>query len=648
MSEDLDESRRHGVPLDPHPPPHPHHLSTVNENRSLTNGWHPPNGGGGSDEFSLQQQQQQSPPPFHAPQHLQEHQTRSPIITQPDQIHESSSTSRTTAKDLDGELSGLQAAAAKTALLIHGKPKRNSLDGDTVVEEDDEDHSSHWIFRKHVEFSQHLTEPILHRPPPSRVVSHSGHDNMNGHSNNYIYQQHRSVSSPAIIEDSTLTKDSDTDDQTEKSKLIQQLHSLRNQRRQLQQTTQTTLHQHLHEWNLHLSSSQHSYQNNALSTLASISAKRISTEEQYQLICKWHVLGDVFFIWHRGPFGTINGFRLGKSVVTMAGLVKKCHAGGGSQGQPSSGGGGMFSWGGASETANNKTTANISQTAQTTINTNNINFNSTANNNPRNNAIAAAITHPEKITIPWTEINSALGQIVFLLYTLQHVPYSGISFRKHVLQPCGSASKIGVLKKAQHHQHNQQHPRSSERRRITALAAYNSNNDTFYDAKATKGAAATPQPSSLHHQQQKQPPPTPLPGDVTWYNLHHYEENGSLLSMGYYARRNFNTALEGLVFCVAEACAVVERRDMALSAPYVMCVGGLVVGKDALSQGAATDGGIDGGAGGVKKDGEATVGGLPIAYDPVGNAGERWTLVCKYLLTNLKWLIAYAAKHVDR
>ena len=71
-----------------------------------------------------------------------------------------------------------------------------------------------------------------------------------------------------------------------------------------------------------------------------------------------------------------------------------------------------------------------------------------------------------------------------------------------------------------------------------------------------------------------------------------------------------------------------------------MCVGGLVVGKDVHWNGHGC-GTIDGGSG----SGEATVGGLPLAYDPA--AGERWTTMCKYLLTNLKWLVAYAAKHVD-
>jgi hypothetical protein len=98
--------------------------------------------------------------------------------------------------------------------------------------------------------------------------------------------------------------------------------------------------------------------------------------------------------------------------------------------------------------------------------------------------------------------------------------------------------------------------------------------------------------------------------------------------MGYYARRNFNTALEGLVYCIAEACLAIEKRDMALSVPYCINAGGLQVGKE------------------KERSDVTAVGGLPVHYDP--DEGERWTIVWRYLLTDLKWLIAFVAKHVDR
>jgi hypothetical protein len=399
---------------------------------------------------------------------------------------------------------------------------------------------------------------------------------------------------------------------SEKSFLLQQLNHLRRKRRLLEKNASPALHRHLCEWKFRVSFSQQYYLR-TLSKLETLSSRKNWTEEEYQFTSRWHVLGDVFLIWHRGPFGTINGFRLGKSASTIVGLVEKCAVGGDGSpaGQLGTGGGAsLFSWdnGTAPFHAPKIISANITVSRATNL-----------------------TAMQKKVMVPWNEINSALGQLLFLLYTLQNAPHSGINFRNHILQPCGSASKIGVIKKLVVASTG---PPKMERRRITALAAY-------YKAGTTDAAPnSISQPLSQLLSNESHPSFL-VPNVVTWYNLHHYEENGSLLSMGYYARRNFNTALEGLLYCLVEACLVVEKRDMALTAPHIMRIDGLVVGKDGHgNKGIVGNNGIGG------NNGLATLGGLPLAYDPA--AGEQWTLVCKYLITNLKWLIAYAAKHIDR
>ncbi|KAL7516850.1 hypothetical protein ACHAWX_001826 [Stephanocyclus meneghinianus] len=446
--------------------------------------------------------------------------------------------------ELDGQLSAMQSAAAKTALVV-GKRSvlRQSLVSVAEEEDQDECFSRHWIFRRRVGFD------------------------------------------PAPTQQSARVEESDEDDdsrlKSEREELIQQLNTIRQQRRRLKQLVQPTLEATFSEWNYRLASAELSY-DLADSNLQSIVAQRKHLEKEYSLSRRWHVLSDAFFIWHDGPFATINGTRLGRSASTPFAFSKGraiVHGPGETEGKssaPSSSTLAMpsfFSWG---ET-------NTKSAVPTR----------TATNMP-----------PSLVVVPWSEINSALGQIVFLLYTLQHTPYSGIEFRKHVLQPCGSASKIGFLKNAKTDTTVSQQPQRGERRKITALAHY------------------TPQT-----------PPPPPSSEVTWYNLHHYEESGSYLSMGYYSRRNFNAALEGLIYCIAEACLLVEKRDMALSIPYRIRVDGVVVGKDSREMPTG-----DGAA--------ATVGGLAVAYDP--EEGERWTVVCRYLLTDLKWLIAFFAKHVDR
>lgn len=85
-----------------------------------------------------------------------------------------------------------------------------------------------------------------------------------------------------------------------------------------------------------------------------------------------------------------------------------------------------------------------------------------------------------------------------------------------------------------------------------------------------------------------------------------------------FGKRNFNAALNGLLKCVLEVGQAVAKRDGAMALPHsVQSVG----------------------------RGEYAVGGLSISH---GSDGERWTRALKYLLTDMKWIIAFMAKHVDR
>lgn len=43
------------------------------------------------------------------------------------------------------------------------------------------------------------------------------------------------------------------------------------------------------------------------------------------------------------------------------------------------------------------------------------------------------------------------------------------------------------------------------------------------------------------------------------------------------------------------------------------------------------------------KDKDGTVGGLPVS---LGSSPEDWTRALKYMMTNLKWITAWAAKHL--
>eukprot|EP01082_Thalassiosira_pseudonana_P006489 g5985.t1 g5985 contig20:566019-567681(-) len=492
-------------------------------------------------------------------------------------------------KELDGELSGLQAAAVKTALVVDGKVVREKpLHGVVTFEEDDEDgkdQSYHWIFHKHVGFSSNTK----HLPP-----------NYHGHHHLSLDSDAHSTEGSSTPNQEVVTADTLSTYQNEKNHLIKQLASLRSQRNHVQRNETTQLHRHLNEWNYRLSSAQQSHSKHYPHWRKSVwNYKWCETGKECDNRC-W--IGDEV-CWKGGSGSGARGNATTSSE--SAGPVSPA----------SNGVSSFFSWG----NVDNASSDNKNVKAQ---------LNDAQPGNTKRNIINRQTTSPERVVVPWNEINSALGQIVLLLYTLRHTPHGGIDFTKHILQPIGSSSKIGFLKKhATSNKATSTSPHVTERRRITALSAYytpDTSGQTAAHEKITSSTQALP------------------PHEVTWYNLFHYEENGSVLSMGYYARRNFNAALEGLLYCIAEACLVVEKRDMALAAPYVMSVSGLVVGKDVHGTGIVVGSTKHGGSG----SGEATIGGLPLSYDPAD--GERWTTICKYILTNLKWLIAYAAKHVDR
>ena len=81
----------------------------------------------------------------------------------------------------------------------------------------------------------------------------------------------------------------------------------------------------------------------ALSRYRSATSGRASAEAQLVVLRTLDVTNDCFHIWHRGPYGTINGLRLGTEISPASLSVS---GGGGAQGSAgnttSVGGGGAF------------------------------------------------------------------------------------------------------------------------------------------------------------------------------------------------------------------------------------------------------------------------------------------------------------------
>jgi beclin len=103
-----------------------------------------------------------------------------------------------------------------------------------------------------------------------------------------------------------------------------------------------------------------------------------------------------------------------------------------------------------------------------------------------------------------------------------------------------------------------------------------------------------------------------LTSTTTLYNLYYLEE-----AFQFFGKRNFNTALQYLVQCVADIADVVRKRDRTIILPY------------SIEQKSTS---------GRNANVEFLIGGLPVAH---GTDDIEWTRAMKYLLTDIKHIMIY-------
>jgi hypothetical protein len=144
---------------------------------------------------------------------------------------------------------------------------------------------------------------------------------------------------------------------------------------------------------------------------------------------KWNVTNDCFHIWHRGPFGTINGLRLASEVPSIPSVL--------SNGDESVGT--KISDHVSSNGGSQSTSAMPSLVGSRGTMVSGTPVEASNGSNAQQQPI------PENVRVPWVEINSALGLVVLLLSTLEKKPHSGIKYHNKLV-PQGSTSKIGVRK----------------------------------------------------------------------------------------------------------------------------------------------------------------------------------------------------------
>jgi hypothetical protein len=156
-------------------------------------------------------------------------------------------------------------------------------------------------------------------------------------------------------------------------------------------------------------------QQQALLEFQSAAMRRKNAHAMLELSQQWNVTNDCFHIWHQGPFGTINGHRLGAEAPALD-LSNSARV---SANTPPP----------AAEAPRRYLFSSVADTAKT----------GTGSNGTGNGATPAAAS----VRVPWTEINSALGQVALLLTTLEKKPHGGVKFR-HEIVPLGSTSRIGI------------------------------------------------------------------------------------------------------------------------------------------------------------------------------------------------------------
>lgn len=269
---------------------------------------------------------------------------------------------------------------------------------------------------------------------------------------------------------------------------------------------------------------------------------------------------DCFHIWHRGPYGTINGLRLGTDAATIPSADtteannERLRNGANSN----------------NNTASASTFASIIAGSYSFFSStpNSPSTNDSAVDHDPNDDFAAIHTdlHHQAVSsalpmdvskVPWSEINGALGMTALLLLTLHDRPNSGIVFRTHDILPMGHQTKIAELKKKR---------TASDAGPAVHKAVY----DLFYDGGA---------------------------GGV-----------GGGLNMLLFGRSNFNAALHGLACCLADAADCIRSLDGAAIIPHdVVRAGSRQQDNDAKPSSAT----------------ETMIGGIPVAYKGDGEKWSR-------------------------
>ena len=404
-----------------------------------------------------------------------------------------------------------------------------------------------------------------------------------------------------IVDESDKSNNPINDEETLQNKIqeLQEKHAkIKKKRNQLSASIQSIQNQHdriaVYKNNLKQQLS------NELSQLHSISMRLQSNREWLSIFRKVNALNDCFHIWHRGQFSTINGFRLGSDVPPIPIPEDLQWKSTSSRLSP------MPTFSGASHVSNIELSGNGDNTIYTGIGPHTScsienearersDGQGKSQSMKKDNQTQLSSSHANKGTITLANNPNPSGQNS----NLQNYNHFKVSWSE-INAALGTAA---LLLSTLHE--NKNNPIAFRCHKIIPMGSF------------SKIVLLPILPNT-----NKSP--------VT-YNL--YSDD----SFSLFGKRNFNIALNALLKCLKDAADIVQERDKAITLPYD-------IGDYDHQSNQSTPTSIANYYSSSNK-GDLLIGGLSLSY---GADGERWTRALKYFLTDLKWLLAFTVKHVDR
>jgi len=363
-----------------------------------------------------------------------------------------------------------------------------------------------------------------------------------------------------------------------------------------------------------------------ISELHSLAMRTQSNQDWLALTNKINTLNDCFHIWHRGQYGTINGLRMGGDVPPIS-IPEECKSKSNSIGQEA----GLSSAGGGNSSASSSDyhvlnfsmgltlQSDLSSHATTDArdsNSENVSHNHSDDNNSNTNASPNSQADTSKInntSIPGqsnasnsnTKTNHDINVITSSITSdPPSNPHSYNHFKVPWPELNAALGTAALL--------------------LTTLEENRNNPIKFHAHKII--------PMGSFSKIVLLPIPPNTNKSPNTYNL--FSDD----SFSLFGKRNFNIALNALLKCLKDAADIASERDKTMVFPHEI---GYMDSKGTISSTPPTSGLT---YYGNNRD-DLYIGGLSISY---GADGEKWTRALKYFLTDLKWLVAFVVKHVDR